>query len=352
MSTIRTEKLAGPAVWVGSDFAGDESWIRRLANQDVAAIDEALAGLERRGLRFPHFTRDDFPLGPLEPELARRADELENGRGFFLLRGLPVERYTDDEINSLYYGIGLHLGTPVGQNPRGDLIGGVQAVGDPKKKETRVYETDLYLPYHSDPSDLVGLLCIRKARAGGVSSLASVAAIYNEILEHHREFLGLYYKPWYFAHLCEPMPSLSPIFSYNAGKLSCRYLRQYTELGHEIMKQPLARVEVEALDLFDRIIGLERIRLDMMLEPGDLQFANNYAVLHSRTAFEDHDDPAVRRKLLRLWLKSPVARELAPEFPGRNGFPIPAGAYACGEGAGLTSRRTDSERTARSPARG
>ncbi|MEZ5739071.1 MAG: TauD/TfdA family dioxygenase [Burkholderiaceae bacterium] len=328
MSIIRTERLVGPAAWLGRDFANDDSWIHRLAVDEIAAIDAALAHLKDRGLRFPHFSREDFPLGPLEAELARRADELENGRGFCLLRGLPLERYTDAQIDTLYYGIGLHLGTPVGQNPRGDLIGGVQAVGDPAQKETRVYETSLYLPYHSDPSDLVGLLCVRKARNGGLSSLASVAAIYNEILEHHREFLGLYYKPWYFEHLCEPRPSLSPIFSFHAGKLSCRYLRQHTELGHEIMQQPLSDVEREALDLFDRIIGLEHIRLDMMLEPGDLQFANNYVVLHSRTAFEDQQDPARRRKLLRLWLKSPIARELAPEFPGRNSFPVPADAYS------------------------
>ena len=67
----------------------------------------------------------------------------------------------------------------------------------------------------------------------------------------------------------------------------------------------------------------EGVALDMMLEPGDLQFANNYEVLHSRTGFQDHDDPARMRRMLRLWLKMPNARVLAPEFPGRNGFPAP-----------------------------
>ena len=327
MSIILTEKITTPAAWVGGDFADDDSWIVQLSAENIAAIDAALAGLEAQGKRMPHFTRADFPLGALEAELARCSDELENGRGFCVLRGLPVERYTDDQIDTVYYGLGLHLGEPVGQNPRGDLIGKVMAVGDAKKKETRVYETNLYLPYHSDPSDVVGLLSIRKARQGGLSSLISVAAIYNEILENHREFLGLYYRMWYFSHLCEDMPSLSPIFSFHKGKLSCRYLRQYIELGHEIMQAPLSTVEIEAMDLFDEIIARPDLRIDMMLEPGDLQFANNYAVLHSRNAFEDHDEPEKMRKLLRLWLKMPNARELAPEFPGRNGFPIPEGAY-------------------------
>lgn len=237
------------------------------------------------------------------------------------MRGLPMERYSDDDINIIYYGIGLHLGEPVRQNPKGELLGSVMNVGDTSLKTTRVYETNLYLPYHSDPSDVVGLLCVRKAKSGGVSSLVSVAAVYNEMLEHHPEFLGLYYRPLYFAHLCEPLPSLSPIFSHHQGKLSCRYLRQYIELGHEIREQPLSKVEFEALDLFDSIIHQASIRVDMMLEPGDIQFANNYAVLHSRTEFEDDANPSLHRKLLRLWLKMPNARTLAPEFPGRNGFP-------------------------------
>ena len=97
----------------------------------------------------------------------------------------------------------------------------------------------------------------------------------------------------------------------------------FLELGHEIMKQPLSRVEMAALDLFDEVMHDPAIRLDMMLQPGDIQFANNYAVLHSRNEFEDDEDLTKRRKMIRLWLKMANARELAPEFPGRNGFPAP-----------------------------
>ena len=324
MGLILKHPITSAAAWRGSEMAGDTSWLHHLSPEAIACIDQALAGLRAKGLAFPHFSRDDFPLPALADDLAAYADALENGRGFLVLRGLPVARYSEAEIQALYYGIGLNLGTPVRQNPRGDLLGSVMNVGDVNDKKTRVYETNLYLPYHSDPSDVVGLLCLRQAKAGGLSSLVSVAAIYNEILAHHPEFLGLYYRPMYFAHLCEDQPSLSPIFSYHQGKLSCRYLRQYLELGHEIRQQPLSRVEFEALDLFDAIMHAPKMRLDMMLQPGDLQFANNYAVLHSRTAFQDHDDPAAHRKMLRLWVKMPNARTLAPEFPGRNGFPEPA----------------------------
>ena len=328
MSVISKQKITGAAAWKGADFDGDSSWIHHLTEADIAEIDAAVAKARNEGTRFPKITRDSFALPGLAQRLSGFADELETGRGFLLLRGLPVERYDDNEIRLIYYAIGLHMGEPVGQNPKGDLLGTVMNVGDPNDKNTRVYETNLYLPYHTDPSDVVGLLCLRKAKIGGLSSLVSVASIFNEIVERHTEYLGLFFQPYFYAHLGSNTPALSSIFSFHQGKLSCRYLRQYIELGHEIMESPLPRVAFEAFDLFDEIMHREEFRIDMMLEPGDLQFANNYAVLHSRNDFQDHADPELRRKMYRLWLKMPNARKLGPEFPGRNGFPVPESVFA------------------------
>lgn len=326
MSLILKETITDPSAWRGCELRDDQSWIHKLSDDAITAIDGALRNLKHQGLTFPNFSKDDFPIPALASDLKGYSDSLETGMGFLLIRGLPVERYTDEEINIIYYGIGLNLGTPVRQNPKGDLLGLVMNVGDVTRKETRVYETNAYLPYHTDPSDVVGLLCLRKAKTGGLSSLVSAASVYNKIVENHPEFLALYYRPMYYAHLGEDLPGRSPIFSFYNGKLSCRYLRQYIELGHDIMKLPLSAVEVEALDLFDSIIHDNDLRLDMMLEPGDLQFANNYAVLHSRTKFEDFEDISQHRKMLRLWLKMPNARKLASDFPGRNGFPEPSAA--------------------------
>jgi hypothetical protein len=123
MSLISTRPIQGPCAWRGADLAGDDTWIHVLSGTAIDEIDRALATVKSRGLHFPDFAAADFPLPLLAADLARHADELENGRGFLLLRGLPVERYTDDEIHIVYYGIGLHLGLPVRQNPRGDLLG-------------------------------------------------------------------------------------------------------------------------------------------------------------------------------------------------------------------------------------
>ncbi len=323
MSLILKEKITGPSAWRGTDLTSKSDWQDDLSDRTISIIDQALKTCSASKLSFPDITRDDFPIHALLPQLGEYAEEMENGKGFLLLRGLPIDKYSDAEIETIYYGIGLHLGTPVYQNLKGDLLGKVMNVGDLSKRNTRVYETNAYLPYHTDLSDVFGLLCLQKARSGGLTSLVSSGAVYNELLEHHPEYLGLFYRPMYYAHLGKDT-SKAPIFSFHDGKLSCRYLRQYIELAHEMEERPLSRIENEALNIFDKIIHDPKIRLDMMLEPGDMLFANNYSVMHSRTSFEDFEEPELRRKLLRLWVKMPNARHLAPDFPGKNGFPPPA----------------------------
>ena len=322
MSTILSEKITHPAAWHANDLQQDPSWIYQLSNADRAELDSALSTCTKRQLKPGSIQAADFPVPTLAPVLAKHAASLESDKGVFLLRGLAVHNYSEAELDMLYFAIGQQLGTPVCQNPQGDLIGRVTNVGDQHKKETRVYETNAHLPYHTDLSDVFGLLCVRTAKVGGLTSLVSSSALYNRLLDEHPQYLEFFYRPMYYAHLGHDTPR-SPIFSFHQGKLSCRYLRQYIELGHELHGQTLSSIETQALDAFDRISQDPALRFDLMLEPGDMLFANNYTVMHSRTRFEDHDDPARRRKLLRLWLKMSNARSLAADFPGKNGFPAP-----------------------------
>lgn len=134
MSLILKQAITGPAAWKGADMQGDTSWLHLLSAQAVATLDAALAHVKAQGLTFPNFSREDFPIGDWAQALKVHSDELENGRGFLVLRGLPVERYSEEDIQIIYYGIGLHMGVPVRQNPKGDLLGVVMNVGDVTKK--------------------------------------------------------------------------------------------------------------------------------------------------------------------------------------------------------------------------
>lgn len=323
MKTISKQKITQKCAWVGEAIADKTDWTHSLSAHALHVLDQGLRQLEAKQWQAPNFSKADIVIDDevFLKEVRLITDELENGYGFVVIRGLDAHKYKESQLATLYYLLGVYLGQPVTQNAHGDLLGQVQSAGDPTNKSTRVYETNLYLPYHTDMSDVVGLLSIRKAKAGGLSSVVSFATVYNEIVGKYPEYLASFYHPYYYAHLGEPEPSLSPIFSYWKGKLAGRYLRAYIELGHELRNVPMSQVQKEALDIFDEVSLDPRLRLDMMLEPGDLLFCNNYTVMHSRTEFEDDDAPEKRRKLLRLWLKMDNARELAPEFPGRNGIP-------------------------------
>ncbi|MEI4828195.1 TauD/TfdA family dioxygenase [Bacillus sp. FJAT-53711] len=321
MSVIIKEKIQGRSAWKGIELAKDDSWIYYLSEKTIAALDKALLHVQQKGLKAPDFKKEDFPIPDLADEIKYFVDELENGRGFLLIRGLPMERYTDEEASVIYWGVGLHLGLPIIQSKNGDLLGHIKNIGKDFNDNTKVrgYQTNVHLDYHTDLADVVGLLCLRKAKSGGLSSIASAMSIYNEILEKHPEYLEILFRP--FAHDLRGEEALgqspvvqSPIFSYYDGKLSCRYMRQYVESAQMKTGISLSKEEIEAFDFIDSLTHDKNFHIDMMMEPGDMQFVNNYAVFHSRTLFEDYEEDDRKRHLLRLWLMMPNGRKIAPDF--------------------------------------
>ena len=166
MNVILKQPICDNSAWTTETFVNDHTWVYQLTQQDIDDVDQAVLIAKSTGKLIHQLTSNDFPLPNFMYVLTDFKNELENGRGFVLLRGLPIENYDDEEIDIIYYGIGLHLGQPVTQNGNGDLLGQVMNTGDINDKNTRVYQTDLYLPYHTDPSDVVGLLFVRKAKRG------------------------------------------------------------------------------------------------------------------------------------------------------------------------------------------
>src|SRR5687768_761564 len=117
MSHTRSEVITGPGAWIGREIQDDASWIHHFDADALEEIDAALAHVKRTGARIP-YGADAFPLPRLKAQLAAILEEVENGRGFILIRGIPRSRYTDEECERLYWGLASHLGTPVSQNAR------------------------------------------------------------------------------------------------------------------------------------------------------------------------------------------------------------------------------------------
>jgi hypothetical protein len=302
---------------VGADFQ-ESDWLVTLEPAERDELLRAVGALAAdRPLR--EVTAADFPLPRLAPRLAELVRELEFGRGFAVLRGVPVD-LPPAELYLLYWGIVAHMGTAVSQNARGELISHVTdyGKGDLSDNAVRIYETNAVVPFHTDSSDITGLLCLCDASEGGDSLLASSVTIHNVLLERHRELLGIYYAGFVYDRRTEEESGetpyyRNPVFGYFDEVLSCRYyIRHYIDSAQRKSRIPLADVERLALDRFEEIAETESNQVGMELRPGDLQFVNNNIVVHARTAYRDA--PGRRRDLLRIWFNTPHARKMPEGF--------------------------------------
>jgi hypothetical protein len=316
-------------VWYGRDLAARRDWIREFSSRELAEIQAAVRAA--RDISPEKLSPASFPLPGFGPELGRILAELLEGRGFILLRGLPVERMTREEQAIAYLGMGSWLGAFRSQNAKGHLLGHVKDLGlDIRDPRVRYYQTNRKLEYHTDSVDIVGLLCLKTAKAGGESYLASSMTVFHEVLSRRPDLVPALFEPFPTDRRGEVPEGMQPwfdipIYHRHAGKLSCIYVRQYIESAQKLFPQArrLTAAQREAMDLIDELCNDPAIHLAMDFRPGDIQLLHNHQILHSRGDFENWPEPERHRHLLRLWVAPPEARPLPEVFAPRYGSITP-----------------------------
>lgn len=324
-------RIAGPSAWYGAEMAASENWIYRLTQGDIAELEAALKSFKQRELQMADISTATFPLHSLAIRLQRILEDLLEGHGFVLIRGLPIERYSMEDTAILYLGIGAHLGGFRSQNAKGHLLGHVRDIGaDIRNNTTRYYQTNKQLEYHTDSCDIVGLLCLKPSRSGGESRIVSSVTLYNEMRARHPDLAEALFHAYPTDRRGE-VPAGSnpwfdmPVFHWHAGKLTTIYVGQYIRSAQKNFPQArrLSETEVAAIDMLDQIANESRLNLQMDFRPGDMQFLHNHQLLHSRTDFEDWPEPERKRHLLRLWLAPGHGRPLPDVFAARYGSTAP-----------------------------
>jgi hypothetical protein len=311
-----------PAAWTAREMAGSSEWIIPISNRDIGELDAALECVKSRGFATPSFTRADFPLDRFAATLAEVLREVERGRGFVLIRGVPVERYSADDITMILWGIGTYLGEAAGQNRMGDVIGHVTDIGRnwAKDNHDRGYQTRSFLPFHCDKTDAVALLCLHPSKSGGSSCIASSVAIHNEILARRPDLLESLYRPFYVDLRGEEMEgekpyNIQPVFTWYKQRLFTRYGRKYIKTGQRFDDAPrLSPDDIAVVDMVHDFAASDKFRLDMEFQCGDIQILNNHAILHSRTEYEDWPEPERKRHLLRLLLFTPGFADMPEHY--------------------------------------
>jgi hypothetical protein len=311
--------IPSPVAWQADEMRSGSRWIYELTTSDIANIERGLQHVKSRGLKIP-FGREDFPIGALADRIAKLREEIEFGSGVTLVRGLDVDKYGLDDVRLIYWGFGAHMGTGLAQTPRGELLIDVMDTGGDMytTPTVRAYHTKQKLSFHNDQGDVVGLLCYRHAKSGGMSRIVSSAAIHNEILATRPDLAKVLYQPFYHDVRGEEPKGrkpyyVEPRFAIYKGRFYGQHSPNYVRSAQRFAEVPRLQPEqLEAMDLIDTLCNEERFQVEMDFRRGDFQFLNNHNVLHSRTEYEDFADPSQRRRLLRLWLMTPRYSDIPP----------------------------------------
>jgi Taurine catabolism dioxygenase TauD, TfdA family len=316
------------AAWRGADFADAGEFTHRLTDTEIAEIDAAVRTIGERRIDHVAIDRGSFALPRFGKDLTSiRDDVLLRGRGFMVIRGLPVERYSIAQAAAAFLGIGAYFGKPVSQNGKGHILGHVKDLGRSIDDPTaRIYQTTHKQTFHTDSVDIVALLCLKTARSGGLSRIVSSLLLYNEMFHRRPDLAALLFEPFCFDRRGEVAPGQqgyyrTPIFHWHADRLSVMYgNRYYIASAQRFPEVPrLTEQQMEALDLFDALANDPANYLDIEFKPGDIQLIHNHVILHDRTDYQDWPEPERKRHLLRLWLCPPNGRPLPPVFADRYG---------------------------------
>jgi hypothetical protein len=327
------DALGHAAAWKRDSFASSADYSVELTAGDRAEIVATL----RAGGRAPQErAHTDFPFRGLGERLRRAFEEVRSGRGFVLLRGLPVDGLTLDDFIAAVWGVGTWFGEPLSQNAQGELIGHVLDASA-EEATPRMYRSNLELRLHTDWTAMITLACWHKAESGGASFLTGALTVHEEIKRRAPELLKPLYRGFHHHRLGEEGPGEEPVtpyripvFAMRNGAISCRYQRAGIAAGHRALGIALTEQELSAMDLFDEVARAPEHRLAFLLERGDMLVVNNYTVMHARTRFAEYQDPQRRRHLIRLWLDAEGFRDVPREVHlfGMNGVP-PQQGRAC-----------------------
>ncbi len=306
-----------PAAWSATDFGSKEDLTIELDGRHLSALEAGLAALKAKRYGNGDITRERFPLDAIAEDVAAWREEVQRGRGILILRGFPVADIDTEDLGLMYLGFGSHFGRPTSQSPLGDLIGEVVDVGG-KDRQERAYRSSRRLLLHTDRCDHLAMLCVRPAVSGGMSGYASGLTAHNIVLQERPDLIEALYRGYHHHRFGQQAPGEPlvtrervPIFSVAEGVPSVILIRGYIDLAVQEGHVRLSDMELEALDFLESVTERPDVKLEFMMEPGELSIANNCLLLHNRTAFEDAGDAAQKRLLLRLWLRED-ARPMAP----------------------------------------
>ena len=332
MTPFYSARINHPMAWRRGNFSKDDIAFD-LSPKHVAALEDVLLKIRSAGLGLSQIRAEDCRHLALDRDLERVFDEIQEGRGIVIVRGVPIDAHSVDDIAAMLWAIGTHFGRGVSQSALGDVLGLVRDETTPGQPESaRGYLSRRELSLHVDLAQIVGLMCVRQARHGGYSQYTSGLAVHNEILALRPDLMPILYRGFPYHRRGEEAPTAAPItpydvpvFSNTDSNVSVFMVREIINAAFRELGRDFTSEEIDAIDTFRATA--RRLQFETRLEPGEASFLNNYTVMHARSEFDDWEEPEKKRLMLRLWLDverkaRPVVKEIRiyENVGGRSGI--------------------------------
>ena len=301
--------IQDPSVWLAADFGAARSWVRILTPECQDEIEIGVHKAVAAGKSYTEVGLADIPLPRTRAMLREVLNDLEDGPGFSVIGDFPVDRFTYEENLIGYAGVSAHLGNLVDQTYAGAMKVDVKDLGLAYGKDIRGYQSSSMLRFHTDGAVVTGLLCLQGAVEGGLSVLTSSGALSNRILEKRPDLYAILVDGFHHHRRGEHAPGDNPVspkpipvFAFYDGLLHCTYDRNQSLWSAEegIVFSPH---QFEAMDYLDNLMAHPEFQLQMEMRKGDIQYVNNFSVMHARTEYRD--SATQKRHLVRYWIDVP-----------------------------------------------
>jgi len=309
----QTQPLSGPITWKVGTLEPDAGFVVLDENCQLE-IEKIVNKLRDNPLPLLHLKPEFFQLESCRQAMKNAKYELEEGPGFVIIDKLPVDKFSKAEMTAVYWVLMQLVGRPVAQSWDGKMIYDVRDKGKRAGNGVRPDVTAEGQNFHTDnsfnlcPPHYVGLLCLRPAKQGGISSVVSFYSVYNEMLEHHPELLRRLHDDFLFDRQREHAPGepkvlQHPLFQHVNGKLVCRLSYYQVKNGYQLAGVEMDELSHQAISTLEEIMNGETFSKEFYFEPGQIQIVDNTRCGHRRTGFVDYDDEDMKRHLVRLWLR-------------------------------------------------
>ncbi|KAJ5658461.1 uncharacterized protein N7484_002110 [Penicillium longicatenatum] len=324
------QHLVSPLVWDGKDIEKRDDWIYQLSDAQLDEIDAALMSFKALRKPLGHLNELNFPLPTFRPILRGLSNELHNGRGFFVLRGLRIDSYSREDNVIIYTGVSSHIGSIRGRQQDTRLQDGTSPMISHIKDITGITEegkigapsnTADKQVFHTDAGDIISLLCLSPAADAGESYLSSSWNVYHILAKERPDLIHTLSQDWPVDGFNNPQKpyTLRPLLYHQPAtentpeRILIQYARRYftgfLAQPRSADIPPITEAQAEALDALHFLAEEHSAALDF--QKGDVQYVNNLSIFHARNGFKDA--PGKERHLLRLWLRDPENAWKTPE---------------------------------------